>query len=151
MEFAQGNGNFHTLLRAARQKEFKWVLLVADEDDTPDDRDERFKVVRAQLRKAKYADINGRTQQLPPQDNNPGVEVLMLPWYNEPGCLENCVLASLCGTVSRAIHGLKEFAKCTKSAQWSVSKSAEMMVHCVLGATQVQNPRVGLNNFFGEA
>lgn len=144
VEYAGGRDKFSTFLRAARVKHFKWVLLIADCDDNPN---ESFSYVRTQLTTAKYKPPANRRQKIEPTARDPGVEVLMLPWDTDKGCLESVCLPALEELYPDEYKCLETYCTCTGTDGWGVTKRDEMKVHCLISCTQKKNPRVGLKMF----
>lgn len=143
---AKGTGNLATFLKGARVAKFKRILIIADEDDV-DANNIQFGKVRAAITSAKYDAPAQRRQQIAPTAKNPGIEVLMLPWDNEQGCIETVCLPAFEELYVPQSVCAATYAACCGCNDWGVTKLSEMKVHCLLSATQPKNPRVGLQIF----
>jgi hypothetical protein len=144
VEYAGGSGNFSVLLRAARGKKFNRVLLISDGDENPE---ASFQLVRQKIVEAGYTAPENRRQPIEPEGKNPGVEILMLPWDQEKGCTETVCLPAFAELYPNQFECLEAYSACTGADGWHVSQVSEMKVHCLLGCTQLPNPRVGLKIF----
>lgn len=149
-DWTGGRTNFNKFLRAAKVKGFKWVLLLADGDDKPQ---QSFDLVCEELRKAKYSCPTAldRRQQVQPKDGLPGFEIVMLPGDKDQGSLETVCLPALKELYPSQYACLEQFCNCTGAAGWtSKTRLDEMKVHCLISSTQPDRPRIGLK-FFAES
>jgi hypothetical protein len=124
----------------------KALVIIADNDNSPQG---RFNEVRKQIEKAnegasqndlfgvpvKHREPTQQSSTLPP------VHILMIPWENEPGCLESlCIQSANSKTYSSQISCVEAFAKCVGADEWmdadgknqNVARTAKFRVQSLL-------------------
>jgi hypothetical protein len=150
VEIGKGVGNFSVLLKTARDLKFNWVLLIADEDEV-DEKEVQFHKIQVELKKAGYQIPQNRREQVAPQKTahgmNPGVEILMVPWDKEKGCIETVCLPAFKELYPDQYKCVETYSECAHTNGWTTSRRSEMMVHCLLGGTQEKTPRIALQHF----
>jgi hypothetical protein len=121
------------------------VVVVADNDDNPT---AKFRDVQAEIGKAKYFGIppNPRAKASPvshpPSRTIPDIVVLMLPWNDEPGCLESMCFEVGCQVKPELVDCINSFAKCVKVEDWPIAMLSKLKARCMLAPLTRDNPDV---------
>jgi hypothetical protein len=121
------------------------VVIIADNDGSPA---EQFAAIRNQIEMANQGvvadDLFGipltplvaarQSLSLPP------VIVLMLPWGNEPGCLETVCLSSMNPDYAPQLACVDEIFQCVGAGAWSATMQAKFRVQCLLSSICTGDP-----------
>jgi hypothetical protein len=144
-----GNSGFYRYLSGLPARtgahKLKGVLLVSDNDESPDD---SFKFIRDQIKKAK----------LPAPDNpmdiakwttiDVAVAVMMIPYVGglrQKGCLETMLLTAVQQQHAGISACVEAYADCTGANAWANSgKIDKMRLRCILSAAWADDPNLGL-------
>ena len=148
LEEAGGTGKFPIYLQGLSSRSnfdsLQRLLVVADNDDTPD---ESFKRIRGYLKKA---DLPFPQEPLKIKRNHPdglGTAVMMLPFKSATGSVKGCLESLLI----LAINDHKpEVKKCVDSyydcvsGNWTKFKEDKFRVRCSIAAMWPEDPNFGL-------
>jgi hypothetical protein len=152
---APGCGGFEkriSNIRTATQpplRQSRAIIIIADNDDSPA---ERFAEIKVQIEKANAnrdaSDLFGvpdeplkaarQSLSLPP------VHILMIPWNNQPGCLETLCLSSLDPRYASNLKCVEDIVKCVGADKWKPSMLAKFRVQCLLSSIFDQSPATHL-------
>jgi hypothetical protein len=141
-----GNTSFGTFLKAAKAiagPRLKSVILVADNDETPDD---SFQTVRGQIPDG-WGHPNNPFERIRRPDT-PYIAVIMLPFpkitASSHGCLESMLLQAAEPTLAAQTECLNAFCDCVGSDEWNVTARDKMRLRCLMSASFRDDPNAGL-------
>jgi len=146
-----GNTSFGNFLKAAQSlagTKLRSVLLVADNDETPDD---NFKIVKGQiptgwphpnnpLEKARI--VKGGKPE------SPYIVIVMLPFpkigASSHGCLESMLLQAAEPNLPAQKDCLDTYCICTGSDKWNITARDKMRLRCLMSASFGEDPNAGI-------
>ncbi len=143
---AAGNTRFgHALTALKLEKGVKDILIVADNDEAPD---QSFSNVCRQIRSA-YDTNKVPDRPLQKVSSGPSIMVLMLPWEGQLGNLETlCEEAARAADAQVAGH-VDDFAALIRADNWNKqSRKSKMWLRTMLAACCRHDPFVFLGNVF---
>jgi hypothetical protein len=125
----------------------KAVLIVADNDDCPE---QRFQEIQAQLRQtAKGYGIPKHPLEVAKSSSDlPSIAVMMLPLDGQHGNLETICLIAAYDRWPELKTPLDEYVSQTHANEWNELRQAKMRVQCLLAATCQQNPYTTLSTLW---
>ena len=141
-----GNASFGNFLKAAKGivgKKLRSVILVADNDETPDD---SYRNVRNQIPDG-WGHPNNPFEKAHRPDT-PYIVVVMLPFprigASSHGCLESMLLQASEPTLAAQTDCLNTFCGCVGSNGWNVTARDKMRLRCLMSASFRDDPNAGL-------
>jgi hypothetical protein len=147
-EYADGKTNYERYLNGLQARtgfdNLEAILIVADNDETPDD---SFRNVRVQLRKARlpYPD---RTLTIARRSANVlAVAVMMIPFDGTQlfhGCLETLLLEAAGTRLGRESKCLDGYCDCIDTTRWARTSLDKMRLRCMLAAAWPDDPNISL-------
>jgi hypothetical protein len=148
-ELPAGKTGFSKVLRALRvMPGFEVVEGIIVATDTDDDPKKAFSAAAGQLKEAEYEVPSGPLQWTAGAKGMPPVSVLLIPWHDEAGTLEQLVLPAAEAKWPTEYACLEQYAQCTKAEAWHPSKRAKMMTRSLMSAVHEPDPNIGLANLW---
>lgn len=143
-----GNSSFGNFLKAAKAmtgtpSKLKSVILVADNDETPDD---SFRNVRGQI-PDEWAHPN-RPQEKAYRPDTPYMVIIMLPspkiGASGHGCLESMLLQAAEPTLAAQTACLNAYCGCIGVGGWNITARDKMRLQCLMSASFPEDPNTGV-------
>lgn len=128
--------------------EIELVVLVADCDS---DAKNSFNSVVRQIRSVPGYAVPKKARQVATEDGKKSTSVLMLPWDDEPGCLETVCydVASRDQVGSKITKCVDEFVACVGTQDWLPQKKSKLELRCYISASCPKDPNTGLQYAWG--
>ncbi|HWB61777.1 MAG TPA: DUF3226 domain-containing protein [Chthoniobacteraceae bacterium] len=118
------------------------IILVADNDDL---NDKFFLKIRDQISSAGGYGVPSAPLELVSGDERiPPIAVLMLPWADEPGCLDSLCLQAACNQRPHYVACIEQFVTCVKALDWPISSLHKLKLRCLLSSACKQDPNTPL-------
>ncbi|MFI5089554.1 MAG: DUF3226 domain-containing protein [Terriglobales bacterium] len=143
---ANGNTGFKTFLAAAKGtvgSKLKSVILVADNDETPED---SFQNVRRQI-PDDWPHPN-RPFDKAHRPGTPHIVIVMLPFprigANSHGCLESMLLQAAEPTLAAQTACLNTYSDCIGIGGWNITARDKMRLRCLMSASFPEDPNAGI-------
>jgi hypothetical protein len=76
--------------------------------------------------------------------NRPPVVVMMMPWVNEPGCLETLCLPSAESAFPEIKKCVDKQFECATISAWDIAKQHKMRLRCMIASTCKTDPYTSL-------
>lgn len=137
---------FNGLIPIRGFEQIKLTIFVGDNDDDPA---ASVAAIRDQLTKTEEFGNPPRKLDVPinlleKTAGVPSVALLMIPWANEPGCLE-----TLCWNVASRVKPdlapcALELIRCAKIEGWSASKLDKVRLRALMASSYKRNPEISL-------
>lgn len=141
-----GNKSFKPFLMAVKGlvgKKLRSIILVADNDETPDD---SFENVRGQI-PDDWAHPNKPLEKAH-RPNTPHIVIIMLPFpkigASSHGCLESMLLQAAEPTLADQTACLDTYCDCIETGLWSMTARDKMRLRCLMSASFPEDPNAGL-------
>ena len=131
--------------------ERRLYVVVADNDDTPDD---CFRLIRKQLKANPALGVpdNAEVVTKPRSPGKsaivPDVVVLMLPLAKRSGALETVCYEAAKSNWQKQAECAEKFAQCIGNQNWDTSKKDKLLLSSLLGAVCEKNPTIVLSGAF---
>ncbi len=148
-----GNGGFGKYLdamsAAPRFGECKAILLISDNDESPDD---SFKSIRDQLDALKFP-IPAHPLEIAKKNGCPSMGILMLPHPSPAndarGCLETLLIQAMASAHPAQMACVEQMSACVDIASWPKKNSQDKFrVRCLASAVWSDDPMYGINLCF---
>ncbi len=141
-----GNTSFGSFLQGVKGvvgSKLKSLILVADNDETPDD---LFQRVRRQIPDG-WARPNNPLEKAQRPDT-PQVVIIMLPFprigATSHGCLESMLLQAAEPTLAAQTACLDTYCDCIGTGAWSMTARDKMRLRCLMSASFQNDPNAGI-------
>jgi hypothetical protein len=118
------------------------LLVVADNDDAPRD---QFVKVRKALRLAGWDEPKKVRETVAyGAGEGPPASVLMLPWDDDPGCLETLCYISASAHRRKVAACVESLVACVGAGSWPIAKLSKLKMRCFLASVCEKDPNTGL-------
>ncbi len=143
---AHGKNGFEERLRGLKLEpgiaERTAILILADNDTDPE---RAFVDVQNQIGNAGGYAVPVKPREIAASaDELPAVAVLMVPWDDEPGCLETiCFQASTSEWPTEA-KCVDQLVNCVKAESWPIDNLSKLRMRALMSSICKNNPNTGL-------
>ena len=119
----------------------KGILVLSDNDDNPAN---AFRSVSEQISSAEGYKAPSQPLEVVRTGSVLPLVVVMLPWKDLPGNLEQLCLISSCESYPAIRACLDEYVTCTDVNKWGPTKQSKMKMRCMLSSTCNSDPNTSL-------
>jgi len=119
----------------------KGILILSDNDDNPAN---AFCSVSKQISSAEGYKAPSQPLAVVRTDSVPPLVVVMLPWRDQPGNIEQLCLISSYESYPNIKACLDEYVTCTGVNLWGLTKQLKMKMRCMLSSTCSSDPNTSL-------
>jgi hypothetical protein len=143
-DFQKGEGGgkdgFERLLKGLVTVNSKTIIIVADNDGDPQG---AFRNIQKQIAAAGFTVPNLPRETVVTAGLSP-LSVLMLPWDNNPGCLETLCLSAANQKYKTQLDCADGLVKCAGADRWDLAKKSKLRMRGFLSAVCQSDPNTGL-------
>lgn len=148
-DFQKGDGGgkdgFEQLLKGLVTVNHKAIIIVADNDGDPD---VAFKNIQKQIAAAGFTVPNKPRETAVTEGLSPA-SVLMIPWDNDPGCLETLCLSAANQKYKTQLDCADGLVHCAGADEWDIAKKSKLRMRGFLSAVCKSDPNTGLRYAWG--
>lgn len=118
----------------------KAIIIVADNDGDPTG---AFKNVQGQIQVAGFS-VPQKPREIAGTPNLPPLCVLMVPWDDNPGCLESLCLQAANGKYSAQLKCADALVTCNQAEGWDIAKLSKLRMRGFLSGVCKSDPNTSL-------
>jgi hypothetical protein len=122
----------------------KAIIVIGDNDGNYTT---SFNAIKSQIRDAGF-NTPSNPRELVSTNGLPPISVLMIPWDNDPGCLETLFLSAINNQYARQLACADGLIDCVHADSWDIAKRSKLRMRGFLSAVCTADPNTGLRYAF---
>ena len=124
-----------------KRQKIKSIIIVGDNDGNPA---AAFHSIKQQVESVGGYNAPANPREISETGGLPAVSILMLPWDNEPGCLETLCLRAVNQKYEKEMRCATMQSECVGVGDWPIQKQSKMILRCLLSSVCKSEPNTPL-------